>query len=273
VMTTMTIENRLADLYAPAPEALVARLVAEAESRRPGPQGVAQKPRAYFRIVGPSGDDLFVVSGEAGITHVFAAKLVGGSNAEFEARAPELCGGPVVEATRPPTGVTTALRTGNGRRLRYDLSELTEFGRKVLEKALEIPQGEVRPYSWIAREIGHPKAVRAVGTALGRNPVPVLIPCHRVVRNDGTIGKYALGTEMKRSLLGSEGVDIERLETMAANGMHLIGSDTTHIYCHPTCSHGKNLMERHRVEFRDAKDAAARGYRPCKSCRPEPISA
>ena len=52
-------------------------------------------------------------------------------------------------------------------------------------KALEIPRGEVRPYGWIAAEIGRPKAVRAVGTALGHNPIPLIVPCHRVVRSDG----------------------------------------------------------------------------------------
>ena len=60
-------------------------------------------------------------------------------------------------------------------------------------KALEIPRGEVRPYGWIAAEIGRPKAVRAVGTALGHNPVPLIVPCHRVVRSDGMIGQYSLG--------------------------------------------------------------------------------
>ena len=69
-----------------------------------------------------------------------------------------------------------------------------EFERAVLEKALEIPRGEVRPYSWIASEIGRPKAVRAVGSALAHNPVPLVMPCHRVVRADGMIGQYSPNT-------------------------------------------------------------------------------
>src|SRR5579872_6452259 len=77
--------------------------------------------------------------------------------------------------------------------LRFDLQRLTPFERDVLMKALEIPRGEVRTYGWIAREIGRPKAVRAVGSALARNPIPLFIPCHRVVRSDGTIGQYGLG--------------------------------------------------------------------------------
>src|SRR5579859_614021 len=97
----------------------------------------------------------------------------------------------------------------------FDLRSVTEFERAVLLKALEIPRGEIRTYGWIAAEIGHPAAVRAVGSALRKNPVPVLIPCHRVVRSDGHIGHYALGgTEAKRTILAAEGLesaDIERL--------------------------------------------------------------
>ena len=78
-------------------------------------------------------------------------------------------------------------------------------------KALEIPRGEVRPYGWIAAEIGRPKAVRAVGTALGHNPVPLIVPCHRVVRTDGTIGQYSLGGPgNKRTILSAEGLDPTR---------------------------------------------------------------
>ena len=78
-------------------------------------------------------------------------------------------------------------------RIDLDLRGTTEFEQAVWLKALEIPRGEVRPYGWIAAEIGRPKAVRAVGTALGHNPIPLIVPCHRVVRSDGTIGQYSLG--------------------------------------------------------------------------------
>jgi O-6-methylguanine DNA methyltransferase len=113
----------------------------------------------------------------------------------------------------------------------FDLRSVTEFERAVLLKALEIPRGEIRTYGWIAAEIGHPAAVRAVGSALRKNPVPVLIPCHRVVRSDGQVGEYALGgSDAKRTILAAEGIhadDIQRQarfwrpvrgDTLAANG-------------------------------------------------------
>jgi len=98
----------------------------------------------------------------------------------------------------------------------FDLRSLTEFERAVLFKALEIPRGQVRTYGWVAAEIGRPFAVRAVGSALRKNPVPVLIPCHRVVRSDGHIGQYALGgSDAKRAILAAEGVTSAEIERLA----------------------------------------------------------
>jgi O-6-methylguanine DNA methyltransferase len=95
----------------------------------------------------------------------------------------------------------------------FDLRSVTEFERAVLLKAREIPRGEVRTYGWIAAQIGHPAAVRAVGSALRKNPVPVLIPCHRVVRSDGHIGDYALGgSTNKRAILAAEGVPVDDIQ-------------------------------------------------------------
>ena len=81
-----------------------------------------------------------------------------------------------------------------------DLSGTPDFQRRVLEAAKRIPFGEARPYAWIAERIGHPHAVRAVGTALGRNPVPLIVPCHRVWRSDGGLGGYLFGGDLKRRL-------------------------------------------------------------------------
>jgi O-6-methylguanine DNA methyltransferase len=154
-------------------------------------------------------------------------------------------------------------------RIDLDLRGASDFERAVWMKALEIPRGEVRPYGWIAAEIGRPKAVRAVGTALGHNPVPLIVPCHRVVRSDGMIGQYSLGgPENKRTILMAEGLDTDELEGMARAGIRFIGSDTTGIYCMPTCHDARRVTERHKQEFRSARAAAAAGYRPCRHCRP-----
>ena len=79
------------------------------------------------------------------------------------------------------------------------------FQIKVWEALLSIPSGQVTTYSEIARSIGKPRAVRAVGTAVGRNPISWLIPCHRALRTDGTLGGYAYGLGIKTELLKREG--------------------------------------------------------------------
>ncbi len=85
-----------------------------------------------------------------------------------------------------------------------DLSGLTPFQAEVCRATRLIPHGETRSYSWVAKQMDKPGAVRAVGQALARNPLPVVIPCHRVVRSDGRLGGFADGLEMKRRLLELE---------------------------------------------------------------------
>lgn len=88
---------------------------------------------------------------------------------------------------------------------KLDLSGLTPFQKKVLEVVKTIPYGETRSYKWVAERIGNPKAVRAVGQALKKNPYPGIIPCHRVIRSDGKLGGYSKGTQKKKKLLKQEG--------------------------------------------------------------------
>ena len=80
----------------------------------------------------------------------------------------------------------------------------TPFQLRVWEAALAIPFGQVRTYSWVARQIGSPKAARAVGSALKKNPYPVIIPCHRVVKSSGDIGEYSRGRKAKGQLIEFE---------------------------------------------------------------------
>jgi len=82
-----------------------------------------------------------------------------------------------------------------------DLSRATAFQREVWGITGLIPYGETRSYTWVAEQIKKPGAVRAVGQALGRNPLPIIVPCHRVVNSDGKLGGYNGGVEMKRYLL------------------------------------------------------------------------
>jgi len=80
----------------------------------------------------------------------------------------------------------------------------TAFQRRVWEALRSIPLGATRTYSEVARSIGQPKAIRAVGHACATNPTSIVVPCHRVVRTDGTLGGYRWGLERKQSLLERE---------------------------------------------------------------------
>ncbi len=80
----------------------------------------------------------------------------------------------------------------------------TDFEKKVWIVLNEIPFGETRSYKWVAERIGNPSAVRAVGRALSKNPIPIVVPCHRVIESDGSIGGFSSGVEIKRRLLEME---------------------------------------------------------------------
>jgi len=87
---------------------------------------------------------------------------------------------------------------------KLDLSPATPFQREVWDITGLIPYGETRSYTWVAAQVKKPGAVRAVGQALARNPLPIIIPCHRVLTSDGRLGGYRGGIEMKKHLLSLE---------------------------------------------------------------------
>ncbi len=254
--TPDAVEEALRDLKVDAPVDLDARVLTQV--------GLAD---AWTNVESPVGL-LFVAHNPEGISAVAPADDVDQFRDIHATRTGRVLGVEAGLSRRTHAALIRTFETGKLGSLRLDLRGLTEFQRAVLRKTAEIPSGELRPYGWVAREIGNPAAVRAVGSALNKNPVPVLIPCHRVGRSDGTIGEYAFGAAMKRELLAHEGADPAAIDAQAARGIRLTGSTTTHIFCHPTCRHARRIGDRHRVHFRSAAEAAGAGYRACKVCRP-----
>ena len=244
----------------------------ERELRRLG--GVQAPARLYGRVMAAAGEPDSYAEVETELGTVFLAWSEAGISAVYQARSPEVFERWFATAIGRPLRRVESVPAGLLKRPRFDLRGLTPFERAVLEKALEIPRGEVRPYGWIAREIGRPLAVRAVGSALAHNPIPILIPCHRVVRSDGMIGNYSLGgRENKLRILREEGVDPEELERLARAGVRFWGSRTTRIFCHPTCRNARRIEERNRVDFHSGGEAVAAGYRACRVCRPAEVQA
>lgn len=138
-----------------------------------------------------------------------------------------------------------------------DLSRVPEFDRAALEIASQIPYGEVRSYKWIAERLGKPDAARAVGGAMAANPVPLIVPCHRVVKTNGGLGGYSFGLLQKEALL-----NLERSTTP------YVGCASTKIVCRRGCAHERRIREGGRIHFAALADAKTGGYRPCQVCRP-----
>jgi O-6-methylguanine DNA methyltransferase len=150
----------------------------------------------------------------------------------------------------------------------FDLHDCSRFEQRVLHKAAEVRRGSARTYGWVARELGAPDATRAVGNALGRNPVPLLIPCHRIIRTDCTAGNYVFGSDAKRMLLEGEGLDFAALETVTRRGFRYIGCDKGW-FCLPTCGNvARQLDDPGYMGLRSVAEAHAHGLMPCRQCRP-----
>jgi methylated-DNA-[protein]-cysteine S-methyltransferase len=231
------------------------------------PVDLMERITAHWALVHGPVEDAYVTVTTEGISGVVPASTVMDAEAFVSATA-RAAGRPLVPAGRPPDGVAEALETGRSSDLRFDLRGLTLFERSALTATLQIPPGELRPYGWIALQIDRPNAVRAVGTALGNNPIPLLIPCHRVIRMDGDMGEYGFGREMKRRLLDSEGVDVVEVESLVRGGARCVGSDTNRVVCMPTCRRLRENTGVQRHGFRLVADAVAAGYRPCEAYRP-----
>jgi methylated-DNA-[protein]-cysteine S-methyltransferase len=152
----------------------------------------------YGRADGPLGVT-WVAFNDHGVSFVFATS----DESEFRARHADRIPRRLRRADLPAE-VERGVATSEASALTVDLRHTPPFQRAVLEATRHVPMGETRPYGWVAARIGSPKAVRAVGTALGTNPIPLIIPCHRIVKADGSYGQYLFGVDAKVQLLELE---------------------------------------------------------------------
>lgn len=164
-----------------------------------------------------------------------------------------------------------------GRRARLDWPldlrfARSDFQRNVLQATAQVPYGAVTSYAGIAKEIGQPRAVRAVAGALRRNPLPIVVPCHRIVGSGGALVGYA-GTRLglKEHLLGVEGVPLghgrrqAEIDRMAMYAWYR----TERSYCLPTCGEISEQPIGMVTLFASAHEAEVLGLAPCGDCRPD----
>lgn len=272
------VEEELAGLAARAPEDFAARVL-----RRVGVP--PDRYDTYMRLDAPAGG-LYVAWSPEGVTGSAPGSTLSGPRT-FEERHHARTGRTAIPTNRALPGLTSALRTGRTARLPIDWRGLTPSERVILDAVRGIPRGQLRPLTWVVREASLPDTdavppdtdgvfpdtegvlldIDAVRTALALNPAPLLIPCHRVTHDEGGACDLACGPETGAQLRTAEGVT-EEMTWLPRSGLVFLGSDTTRIYCHPTCSHARRITPPHRVPFPSAGAARTAGYRPCKSCRP-----
>src|SRR5580704_4044242 len=142
----------------------------------------------------------------------------------------------------------------------------SDFRRRALTKLRKVPLGSVVTYQGLARALGAPDAQRAIGSAMGSNPVPIYVPCHRVIKSDLSIGNYGGGVERKLKLLRAEGFAVGKDLRVPAHAV--MGHQRTHIYCRPQCPAAKRADTGRMYIFADSERARGAGLRACKICRP-----
>ena len=201
-----TLARDLDDLYVTGPEAQVWERARQNLERRLRERMPA--PLSYARVARSPVGPLWVAVSEKGLVAVEYDRPEAAFRRDLERRLRR----PAVRAEEPTAEARhQVLEYLSGRRrsfsLAIDLRHLTAFQRTVLEAAQAVPRGQVATYGQIARRIGRPRAARAVGQALGSNPVPIVIPCHRVLASDGRLGGYSGrgGLRTKEKLLRLEG--------------------------------------------------------------------
>lgn len=199
-------------------EALEAAGELDADALEPPPVKLPRRDRVWYtRIDSPIGDLILAATPE-GLREIEFGTDV--AEPEFAARMRQRGAEPVrlehIEDAKPDVRVNLERAAAQlseyfaGQRAGFDVpldwGEMAPFQRAVLEATADVPFGRLDTYAGIARKIGKPGATRAVGNALGRNPIPVIVPCHRVIRSDATIGGYTGGLDKKQHLLSLEGV-------------------------------------------------------------------
>jgi methylated-DNA-[protein]-cysteine S-methyltransferase len=170
------------------------------------PQKTGHRDAAYGTVESPIGE-LFVAVSDEGVCEIGFGWM--DDETGFETRLAHRGFNPMRNQTRISEIAGELNEYFSGKRSHFavplDFSGLTPFSRAVLDATANVPFGETRTYHQIAAQIGNPGASRAVGNALNKNPIPLIIPCHRILPTGKGIGKYAGGVEAKQRLLSLEG--------------------------------------------------------------------
>ncbi|OLC16183.1 MAG: hypothetical protein AUH29_05585 [Candidatus Rokubacteria bacterium 13_1_40CM_69_27] len=257
---------------APTPVAALARMRKRLESRL---SDLKRRTFTYRVFPSPLGNILIAVS-EQGVSLI---EYLGRAHTLSQSRLARLAGVEAIEDGAELEALSRELLEYlEGKRTRLDWPldlrlARSDFHRTVLQTTASIPYGAVMSYAGVACEVGKPAATRAVAQALRWNPLPIVVPCHRVVGTSGSLTGYAGNKiELKQRLLATEGIP-----TVKAHDEFQIPRDTMYArypgddsYCLPTCPSLSTLEHPHQVVFFGSRARAeAAGLQPCTTCRPD----
>ncbi len=249
-------------------EALVEKLVRDAHAALRPKLEIVRRPEAALGAIATPLGPLLVAIGPRGLAMVHYMDH-GGTERALQALR---CKFDPVEDSRAVRGVGREISDFiagdlDALKSRIDLSLVeSPFRLAALRRLREVPAGSVVTYQGLAAATGAPNAQRAVGSAMATNPIPVYVPCHRVVRSDGSVGCYRGGLSRKIMLLRVEGFAIDRHHRLDSDAVW--GHRQSRIFCRPECGAARRADRSKLLIFADLEHARRAGMRACKVCRP-----
>ncbi len=230
-----------------------------------------RRPEAAAGVAASPLGDLLVAVTQQGVALIHYLGGPGDLASTIERLRPRL---DLVADRRTVQGIAEEIRrylTGEAGALRRQV-DLTlggsSFQQRVLRKLQEVPRGAVISYQALGAAAGVPRGARAVGNAMHNNPVPIYVPCHRVIASGGALGGYGGGARRKLQLLRSEGFALGDAAVRLPE-TSVWGHKRTKIYCAADCRAGARVDQSRILFFADAEGARRAGLRPCGICRPE----
>lgn len=269
-MTTMDLEKELRELPVNDSnnENALDSTLAEGRQRLSRALKRVARPQARIGEIDTPVGPLFVAESDRGIV---AVRFLDGAGFDRDLRA--------LRALFDLVENRTALREVRDeirRHLAGDASALahridlrlvpSEFQQRTLRALMRIPAGAVTTYRALAEAVGAANAQRAVGNTMASNPVPIYVPCHRVIRSDGTLGNYAGGLARKLALLRAEGFRID--DRLKLSESVVLGNRETRIFCLPQCPAARRAKPGKTLMVADSLLARGMGMRPCRICQP-----
>jgi methylated-DNA-[protein]-cysteine S-methyltransferase len=267
----MKMETLIGSATIDRPEEVIQGLLLRSSAKLDKALERVRRPQAAVGVVKSKLGDLLVALSASGIVlnhYIEQSSDVAAALSKLRLQFDPVEDRPVVtavgeEVDRYLTGAANALRH------HVDLSLVgNPFQKKVLDKLEAVPRGALISYQGLGAAIGSASSARAVGNALHNNPVPIYVPCHRVIASDGRIGGYGGGTGRKRQLLRSEGFALDDVAVKVPDNV-VWGHRTTQIFCRAGCRAVARVGRGRMLFFADQKAARQAGLRPCKICRPD----